>query len=298
MINRQASHLLTEHIVNPSTRPARAAAHDAVWPLDGAAVLRLSRVLSAILDHARTNAFFFDFDGTLVEIAPTPDSVSAPPLLPLLFYDLSVAANGAVALLSGRPLSTLDAYFSPLKPPGCGQHGLEIRLANGETHGYGRPQDLDDVRAGIHAVIDGLPGVTVEDKGLSIALHYRNAPELQNEVWTLVQALARGSRGPTEVRPGKMVVEIGLTGASKGSALHVLMDTAPFVGRRPVVFGDDLTDEHAFKAARDLGGVTIQVGDREASSAEFAVSGPSDVHRLMDAFAVAIDPEASGETEL
>lgn len=232
-------------------------------------------------------AFFIDFDGTLVDIALSPEDVVVPPFLPPLLADLAEVHGGAVAILTGRAIATVDRFLAPLRLPGCGQHGLELRLPDGSTTGTRSIVEIAPVRLRLAALADRLPdGVLIEDKGLAIAVHYRGNPSAGAVVEAMVSRALAGVAGPFRLRHGKMVVEVTLTGASKGTALRHLMATATFAGRRPIVFGDDLTDDEAFVAARAFGGVSFQVGARVDHRADFEVGGISDVHWLIRDFAV------------
>lgn len=247
----------------------------------------LREAIAGLLADPRRKAFFIDFDGTLVDIALTPDDVVVPRHLTSCLAELSVCHGGAVAILTGRPIATVDRFLAPLRLPGCGQHGLELRLPDGSMTEARSAEEIAPIRERLAALAPGLPdGVTLEDKGLAVALHYRGNPAARVAVEALVAAAIEGVAGPFRVRHGKMVVEVTLAGASKGAALHRLMETACFSGRVPVVFGDDLTDDEAFLAARAFGGVSFQVGARPGHAADFEVGGIADVHWLIRDFAV------------
>ncbi|MCE1237289.1 MAG: trehalose-phosphatase [Hyphomicrobiales bacterium] len=239
---------------------------------------------TGIADGA-TAAFFIDFDGTLVEIASAPDAIVTPPGLAELLADLTRRTGGAVAVLSGRSLATIDRMLTPTVLAGCGQHGLELRLPGGASVAR-EVAEMEPIRRRLAAVsVDWPEGVTIEDKGLSIAVHYRAAPQAAERVEDAVGRAVAQAPGTFRLRRGKMVVEATLAGASKGTALKRLMVEPPFLGRTPVVLGDDVTDDDAFDAARAFGGTSFQVGPREGHRADFEIDGPSGVLDLLRDFA-------------
>ncbi len=226
-------------------------------------------------------ALFLDFDGTLVDIAPTPEAVVAPPGLVDLLRRLEAVTGGALAVLTGRPLAFVDGKLAPLRVFGAGQHGAELRSAAGETVVAPR-STLDPVRTRLAALAADWPeGARIEDKGLALAVHFRACPEAGARIDAAVADAAAAIGERFHVRRSKMVVEVTLAGTSKGVALARLMDMAPFRGRTPVVFGDDTTDDDAFDAARALGGLSYQVGARAGHRADRELAAPSDVHHLL-----------------
>ena len=205
-------------------------------------------------------ALFLDFDGTLVDIATTPDAVVVSPSLRPILLECAAAFGGAVAIVSGRPIAALDALLDPLRLPAAGLHGLELRLPDGtvERAAHGTA-GLDGLRARFRALVREDPRLVVEDKGLSLALHFRRATERERELGELVAAAAIPHDGH-HVMHGKMVLEVRPTHANKGTAVGRLLDTPPFAGRMPVFAGDDLTDEDGFAAVNRRGGISIKVG--------------------------------------
>lgn len=207
------------------------------------------------------HAFFLDIDGTLVDIADTPGWVSVDPRLLGTVRRLHAAAGGALALISGRSVASVDRLFAPLRLPIAGQHGAERRDAAGVAHSHspGAGQ-LAALRRCVAAWAEAVPGVLVEDKGLSLAVHYRQAPQLGGAVQhALRECLERFGDG-FRLQPGKMVLEVKPAGKDKGTAIREFMQEAPFSGRIPVFVGDDITDEHGFAVVNSLGGHSVQVG--------------------------------------
>lgn len=206
-------------------------------------------------------ALFLDVDGTLIEIAAKPDAVRVTEAHRRLLRSLQEATEGALALVSGRPVAGIDALFAPLALAAAGQHGVERRDASGRLHRHAVPQER--LRATVPQLIafaGAHPGIVLEDKGASFALHYRLAPQLAEAVEDLMNRLSAELGEGVEVQQGKMVVELKPAGRNKGTAIEDFMREPPFVGRTPVFIGDDLTDEHGFEAVNRLGGHSAKVG--------------------------------------
>jgi trehalose 6-phosphate phosphatase len=204
-------------------------------------------------------ALFLDFDGTLVDIADRPDAVVVPPTLVRTLQGLQAWLGGAVAIVSGRPIEEIDAHLRPLVLPVAGVHGAERRRAQGgvvkaDVPPLHRPLEAAEALASRH------PGLQVERKRGSIALHYRLAPELESLCLAAMQDAIDASTGLTLLR-GKMVVEAKPCDVSKGHAIEAFLQEAPFSGRRPVFIGDDVTDEVGFAAVQRLGGLGVKIGD-------------------------------------
>jgi trehalose 6-phosphate phosphatase len=238
-------------------------------------------------------ALFLDFDGTLVDIAPRPDAVEVPPGLPALLKRLSGRLGGALALVSGRPIDELDHFLAPARLPAGGQHGLEWRGPDGTRHQaeIDRPA-LSEIEAELAGFAEAAPGVRVESKSMSVALHYRQAPAFETAALDVVERLATLHAEKFHVQGGKMVLEIKPRGADKGTVIDRFMDLPPFAGRRPVYIGDDLTDEHGFVAANARDGISIQVGTREPTAAAWRVASVPDLHAWLARMADRLDGRA------
>ncbi|HYI63554.1 MAG TPA: trehalose-phosphatase [Allosphingosinicella sp.] len=215
----------------------------------------------------RRAALFLDFDGTLVELADTPDSIRVSPGLRPMLERLQHRLDGRLAVVSGRSLADLERHLPAAGIAFSGSHGLELRLAGGTALPLSVPIGFDGVRAEVEAFAAPIPGLIVEDKPAGIALHYRLAPEQAERVDAFMAALAK-ARGFSAQR-GAMVVELRPGGATKGDALKAFMTEPQFAGARPWFVGDDLTDEHAFAAAAALGGAGILVGPPRESAARY-----------------------------
>lgn len=206
-------------------------------------------------------ALFLDIDGTLVPFAERPDAVTIDAGLHALLAGLRTATQGAVALISGRSIADIDALFAPVRFAMAGQHGAERRSADGTLH-YHAPlaARLGGPAAALRALVRERPGLLLEEKGASLALHYRGAPALaqlaEREARQAVVALG----DDFELQAGKLVFEVKPSGKDKGTAIDEFMAEAPFAGRRPVFVGDDLTDELGFERVNRIGGDAVKVG--------------------------------------
>lgn len=223
--------------------------------------------------HVDEIAVFLDFDGTVVEIEREPDAVHVPRRLRETLEDLQKASGGALALVSGRSLDQLDRLFSPITLNAAGLHGLERRnLATQVVRAKPDPAVFDRARQRLQEFADASPGVLLEDKGITLALHYRNAPDQEAAATTLARKIAAESNDRLTVLDGKMVVELRPPGLDKGEAIATFMREPPFAGRRPVFAGDDVTDEAGFATINDLGGISIRIGrDDRTTAARFAL---------------------------
>lgn len=213
--------------------------------------------------------FFLDFDGTLVDHAPTPGAIHVPPALAALLADLHTATGGALALITGRALADIDRHLAPLRLPTAALHGAVQRRADGRLHEAVDVAQvaaaLDALRAPLHRHVASTPGLLLEDKGLALALHFRRAPHAGAAARRVVAGLLADAPGGLELLDGNCVVEVRSAGADKGRAVAAFLREPPFAGRLPVCIGDDLTDQPALRLAQARGGLGIVVGDRLAA---------------------------------
>lgn len=222
---------------------------------------------------ADTDALFLDVDGTLLPFADHPDKVMPDADLQALLQALHQHLGGALALLSGRPRVQLQQMFAPLRLPMAGLHGAQLQpTADTDTAHW-----LHSLHVRAMQLAHAHPGVLVEHKGQALALHWRNAPSAAPAITAFAQAQLPHLPG-VRLQPGNQVVEFINAGHDKGRALLQLMRQPPFRGRRPLCVGDDLTDEHGFRAAARLGGAGVLVGNREPSQARFALPDIGAVH--------------------
>jgi trehalose 6-phosphate phosphatase len=208
----------------------------------------------------RDHALFLDFDGTLVEIAPAPRLVRVPAELPDLLDELADRLGGAIAVVSGRPLDELARMLAPFAGGIAGDHGLERRYGGGKVTRCGAHPELDRFRPLLAGFATRHHGVVLEDKGGSLALHYRQKPSLGSICHAFLRRAAQASNGALATVAGKMVVELMPRSAGKGRAISDFLANPPFHGRLPVFIGDDITDEDGFAAVNRLGGVSVHVG--------------------------------------
>jgi trehalose 6-phosphate phosphatase len=232
-------------------------------------------------------AFFLDVDGTLLDHARSPDAVAVDPALPALLHALHKSAVGAVALVSGRALADVDELLSTHFLPAAGQHGIERRDAGGRMHLQTWGETLFRRAAEqLRTFSAARPGLLLEDKGYTLATHYRQAPELQEEVRGAVES-ALSLLGPAfEMQRGRMVFEIKPRGIDKGTAITDFMGEGPFAGRTPVFIGDDDTDEHGFRVVNQAGGISIKVGPGP-SVARWRIDNPAAVRRWLEGWLAA-----------
>jgi trehalose 6-phosphate phosphatase len=207
-------------------------------------------------------AVFLDIDCTLLELAPAPDQVHVSPALEALLVSLRQRLDGALALVTGRAIGDVDRLFPGMRMAVAGQHGCERRDAEGTLHLYaGRTATLEQLRTLFTAFARRHDGLLLEDKGASLALHYRGAPELAAHVHrTMRETVAASGSDGYRLEPGKRLVELRPDARDKGTAIRDFMTEPPFRDRRPVFVGDDLGDEHGFTVVRQMGGWAVKVG--------------------------------------
>jgi trehalose 6-phosphate phosphatase len=235
------------------------------------------------LPSARDCCLFLDVDGTLLDFAPTPDSVVVDEPLRALLRVLERQCDGALALVSGRSIADLDALFDPLYLATAGVHGCERRDAQGH---WLRPRFADETIAQIRQLLTQalapIDGILIEDKQYAFAIHYRRAPQLEATLRTALQRLAPSLPDSLELIEGDEVFEIKPVSHDKGTAIEAFLQEAPFVGRYPIFIGDDLTDQDGFAAVRRHLGMAIAVGSNVHS--EWHLEGPRDVRRWLTTF--------------
>ena len=221
----------------------------------------------SLLDGA---ALFLDFDGTLVELAETPDAIQVAPTLGALLRRLGKRLDGRLALVSGRAIADLERYLECSGLAVSGSHGLELRLRDGSRIALGARYELTEARECVARLAEETPGLLVESKPFGVALHFRQAPQEEERVTQLLAQLA--DRTGLSLQRGKMVVELRPPGADKGDAVRAFMAEPDFAGARPLFVGDDLTDEDAFRVAGELGGGGILVGPERETAAKWRLA--------------------------
>jgi trehalose 6-phosphate phosphatase len=249
--------------------------------------------VSEIAQRLDDCAVLLDIDGTLLDLAPTPREVWVPPDLATTLNRLLMLTAGALALVSGRSLNDIDLIFAPAQFPAVGGHGAEMRLSpDSESVAIHAPPMDKELKRRLAAIAKLSPGILLEDKGYSLALHYRLAPHAEKAIYEAVSLIrADLPNAPIEVLPGKCVCEIKHSGFNKASGVHELMTHAPFKGRRPIFIGDDVTDESVFAIMPDLGGLAFSVG-RRAQGVAHHFDEPRDVREWL---AHLVDDEAAAK---
>ncbi len=232
---------------------------------------------------ADSSALFLDVDGTLVDIEDDPAAVHADDELLQLLQDAAAKLDGALALVSGRSLSEIDRMFSSLALPAAGAHGSEIRI-NGSPIAQQEPPAVPAaIRRDAERFVADRDGLLLEQKTNGFSLHYRRAPALADDSRDYVSSLLARLGEDFRLIEGKMVLEIAPRSHSKGEAIRVLLDQAPFRNRVPVFVGDDVTDEDGFRAANEYGGLSVCVGDRRDSDAHYRLPDVAAVRRWLGA---------------
>lgn len=240
------------------------------------------------IDFVR-DALLLDVDGTLLDIAPTPDAVWVPESLREDLRKLNVLFEDAIAFLSGRPVSDIDNRFLPLRLTTAGCHGAEMRLhENGAVRQTAPPLSLD-VLSFFKDIDARFPGVIVENKIYTLAFHYRGAPQAEAPLLALLRERLAKLPPDFELLEGKAVAEIKSGMFNKGTALAQIMREKPFAGRRPVFFGDDTTDVDALHALPEFGGVGISVGQL-LPNARGMIASPAQLRGLLSELAKQASP--------
>ncbi|MDB5474124.1 MAG: otsB [Devosia sp.] len=238
--------------------------------------------IDAVVPHAIPQlAIFTDFDGTLVELAETPNGIDVPETLAAELERVAHELGSAFAVITGRQIADIDRFLAPLHLPVAGAHGTQRRRADGsvETIDPAALAGATEIAHAIESVVEANPGLVMEAKEGAVALHYRQAPELEDTARTAMEEALHTVPDFTLVA-GKMVFEARPSGVTKGDALRAFMREEPFLGRTPIFIGDDTTDEDAFIAAQELGGVGIKLGEGD-TAARMRIANVASVHALI-----------------
>jgi trehalose 6-phosphate phosphatase len=223
-------------------------------------------------------ALFLDVDGTILDLHEVPSKVQVPADLIGVLGAAACTLDGALAFVSGRAIGDLDRLFAPLKVPAAGQHGAEIRPAAGRPVRKAPQASVDrEVARRIEALALARPAIEVENKGLTLAVHYRRVPEAAAHLESEIRRVLTELRSPLSLMPGNMVWEIKDTRYTKATAVETLMRRKPFRGRVPIFVGDDVADEDGFAAAERFGGLALPVGRVHSPRRRAAFAEPKDV---------------------
>jgi trehalose 6-phosphate phosphatase len=216
---------------------------------------------TSLVSDLRECAILLDIDGTILDIAPAPQEVWVPPTLRQTLGRLQKLTGGALALVSGRRLADIDLIFAPLQLAAIGGHGAELRPVAG-TEPRRRVGALSaELKRKLAALTELGPGILVEDKGYSLALHYRLASDQGPRLHAAIAAIcAQTEPDAVDILPGKLVFEVKPARVSKAVAVRELMNYPPFNDRHPIFIGDDATDEPVFGVIPEFGGMGFSVG--------------------------------------
>jgi len=233
------------------------------------------------LDAIPSAALFLDFDGTLVELADSPDAIDVPRHLASALERKARELNGRLALVSGRHIGDLRKHLPRCAIVMSGSHGAEVTSPDGSPVSEHAPPSLhDEAWDAARAFERSTHGLLLERKTLGLGLHYRECPERRDDIRAFAQDLA--DQHGLHVRDGKMVIELATTDSDKGVGLRAIMGDPPFAGGTPVFLGDDTTDEDGFRAAQELGGFGVLVGEPRETAARYRLPGVEAVHQWLE----------------
>lgn len=225
-------------------------------------------------------ALFLDFDGTLVDIAEEPNAIVVDPSLVHILTSLKQRFNGALAIISGRPIETLDRYLDTCPIDAAGLHGLEIRVGGNWVQKPEKDARLRDSLLRAEEEIAQMEGVVLEDKTYSLALHWRRAPQYGKEVAMIARQICKELGNDYRLQEGKAVLEIIPSRAEKGHAIAALHRLCPYQGKRPVFIGDDVTDESGFNYVNEQEGISVRVGGGP-TAAHYKLESPHKLRELL-----------------
>ncbi len=245
--------------------------------------MQLNETRISALGALSSLALFLDIDGTLVPIAPTPAEVRPSPDLPRLLAHAAAKLGDALAIVSGREVTSIDQVTHGVVPYAAGSHGAEFRLGRGQAVLRPGPQpDIAGLETMVIECMGSWPGILIEPKRAGLAVHYRKAPDLGLRVRSELESmLARRAQPGLALLHGDHVVEVRSPVHNKGEAVQRIMAEAPFQGRRPLFIGDDVTDEDGFLVVQKLGGTAIIVGDRQPTLATHKLGSVAEVLGLL-----------------
>ena len=244
-----------------------------------------ARASNILADTSTRYALFLDVDGTLLDIAATPDAVVVPAGLAKLLGRLSLGLEGALAIITGRRLQDIDTLLAPEKLVAAGVHGAELRTAPGGAIKPAAAPIPKALVAELTGMVQGWEGVFAEYKGPGLAIHYRQAPAMQSEIEAALGSFLKSHANELVILPGKKLFEVVPAGYSKGTVLTMLAELPSFRGRVPIMIGDDVGDEPAFTAVEKMGGHALKVAGEHFGHAGVDLDGPADVLIWLNGFA-------------
>lgn len=206
------------------------------------------------------SALLLDLDGTLLDLAPTPDSVVVPPGLAETLLRLRGELGGALAVITGRPVEQVDALLPGVLPVVAGEHGGALRPAPGAPlRRAALPAPPPEWLQAAESLVAAHPGTLLERKARGFVVHYRLAPDAGPPTGAALQALLQPLADAFLLLPAHMAWEVRPRGADKGVAVQAVMALPDFAARRPIFIGDDVTDQDGMAAARPMGGAGLFV---------------------------------------
>lgn len=243
-----------------------------------------------LVDEPDRWAIFLDIDGTLIDLAATPDAIQVPLSLPSDLGSVAALLRGALALVTGRSLPYADGLFSPFLFPIAGLHGAQFRGGDGKVVATAETPVFTKLKRRLVQQVSWMEGVLIEDKGAAVAAHYRLAPAYGQVLEQIMRDLAEEAGSDWVLQPGKMVFEVRPSRADKGEAVASYLEEPAFAGRLPITIGDDLTDETMFALANARGGQSIRVGSLSTPTCALAkASSPMAIRSALAAVAAAAD---------
>ncbi|MEW9612672.1 trehalose-phosphatase [Shinella sp. S4-D37] len=248
----------------------------------------IRHLVRRLVDEPERWALFLDIDGTLIDLAATPDAIQVPLSLPADLDAVSARLRGALALVTGRSLPFADGLFAPFRFPIAGLHGADFRGADGTVSSVSATAAFMGLKQRLVDQTAWMEGVLIEDKGAAVAAHYRLAPAYDRTLEKIMRDFAEEAGPGWTLQPGKMVFEIRPSRADKGEAVASYLEQPAFLGRLPIAIGDDLTDETMFALANARGGQSIRVGSLGTATCALAkASSPSAIRSALATIAVA-----------
>ena len=238
-------------------------------------------------DLSRT-ALFLDFDGVLVDLAETPDAIFIPDNLASVLNRLGAGTRGAVAIVSGRAVGTVERFLPDYSGDIIGSHGAERRVdGQTETHALAGSESVQKIQGVVRSFAALDPGFLVEDKPCGAVLHFRRNPDLYSEAHRFMESLS-GHFPDFKIQPAKMAVEMKPADIGKVQSVRWLLDRPPYQGRRPIYFGDDATDEPAMEHCIGAGGAAVKVGEGD-THADYRLDSSEQVLATLSDWAKEVD---------
>lgn len=241
----------------------------------------LKRLRLAIIEDPTRWALLLDIDGTLIDIAPTPEEVVVPPTLVDTLAGISSGLAGRLALVTGRSIGAADRLLFPLKLPAAGIHGAELRRAANGPVECQEAQLPESLVASVERIARDAAGARVERKGVSLTIHFRNSTSDGSGLETRIREVVNSHSPSPRIQHGRKVLELLPAHVSKAKAMEAILQAPPFRGRRPITIGDDAADEPGFALARRFGGVGLRVAGEHFRRDEANFLQPEDVRNWL-----------------